>query len=215
MHDLSVSEDRILRLIKFRGEQATAAIARELDVTVPGARKHLAALVEKGLLRFEDRPGKVGRPERYWKLTSSAQSLFPDSHSLLTVEMVESVRTLFGEDGLDRLIDARERTMLARYGSALAAAPDHAGRIRALADVRTEEGYMAEARPLPDGAWLLAENHCPICAAATACKGFCRSELALFSRLLGDAVTVERTDYILAGARRCAYRIAPVEGDAG
>lgn len=215
MHDIGASENRILRLLKFRGEQSTAAIARAIEVTAPGARKHLAALLERSLLRFEDRPGRVGRPERYWFLTPAAQALFPDSHAVLTVEMIESVRALFGDEGLDRLIDARERTMLDRYGAALAAAPDQAGRIRALADLRTSEGYMAEATPLPDGAWLLAENHCPICAAATACKGFCRSELALFSQLLGDAVTVERTDYILTGARRCAYRITPVEGHAG
>jgi len=28
--------------------------------------------------------------------------------------------------------------------------------------------------------------------------------------VLGDGVAIERTDHILAGARRCAYRIAPI-----
>jgi predicted ArsR family transcriptional regulator len=37
--------------------------------------------------------------------------------------------------------------------------------------------------------------------------GLCRSELAIFRAVLGADVTVERTDHILAGARRCAYRI--------
>ena len=50
--------------------------------------------------------------------------------------------------------------------------------------------------------FLLVENHCPICAAAAACQGLCRSELAIFRAVLGDDVTVERTDHILAGARR-------------
>ena len=40
------------------------------------------------------------------------------------------------------------------------------------------------------------------------CQGLCRSELAIFQSLLPSA-TVERTDHILAGARRCAYRIEP------
>ena len=39
---------------------------------------------------------------------------------------------------------------------------------------------MAEVKPLGKGAFLLAENHCPICAAATACQGFCTTELDLF-----------------------------------
>jgi predicted ArsR family transcriptional regulator len=31
--------------------------------------------------------------------------------------------------------------------------------------------------------------------------------LSLFRAVLGDKAQVERTDHILAGARRCAYRI--------
>jgi len=61
--------------------------------------------------------------------------------------------------------------------------------------------------PRGDG-FLLIENHCPICAAAAACQGFCRAELEVFRDTLGADVIVERTDHILAGARRCAYRIA-------
>jgi predicted ArsR family transcriptional regulator len=60
-----------------------------------------------------------------------------------------------------------------------------------------------------DGGFLLIENHCPICAAAAVCQGLCREELSLFRRVLGSEVRVERTDHVLAGARRCAYRITP------
>jgi predicted ArsR family transcriptional regulator len=54
------------------------------------------------------------------------------------------------------------------------------------------------------------ENHCPICAAATACQGFCRSELAIFREMLGPTCDIERTEHIIQGARRCAYLIRPV-----
>jgi predicted ArsR family transcriptional regulator len=76
-----------------------------------------------------------------------------------------------------------------------------------LAELRSEEGYMADWRVLPDGSYVLSENHCPICAAARLCQGFCRSELAVFRSALGPSVTVERAEHILLGARRCAYRI--------
>jgi len=68
---------------------------------------------------------------------------------------------------------------------------------------------MAESPARPDGTILLAENHCPICVAAAQCQGLCREELSLFRTLFGKSATVERTDHILAGARRCAYVIAP------
>jgi len=209
VRDVSPGEDRILRLLKFRGEQTTATIAIHLDITAPGARKHLNGLLEGGLVTFEDRAGRVGRPERYWRLTGEAQRRFPDSHAVLTVEMIESVRGLFGEDGLDRLIGERERQMLRRYDAALAGLDGLGARVAALAEIRAQEGYMAEADEQPDGTWLLAENHCPICAAASSCRNFCRSELALFRQVLGEDVSIERVDYILEGARRCAYRIQP------
>ena len=67
---------------------------------------------------------------------------------------------------------------------------------------------MAEVSRRRDGSFVLVENHCPICAAARACQGFCRDELGLFRRILVGA-KVERTEHLLAGARRCAYRIEP------
>jgi predicted ArsR family transcriptional regulator len=66
---------------------------------------------------------------------------------------------------------------------------------------------MAEWRTDDDGSLLLVENHCPICAAAATCQGFCRSELEVFQDVLGPSVAIERIEHILAGARRCAYRI--------
>jgi predicted ArsR family transcriptional regulator len=55
--------------------------------------------------------------------------------------------------------------------------------------------------------WLLIEDHCPICVAAQACQGFCRAELELFREVLGTDAQVVREQHLLAGARRCVYRI--------
>ncbi|MBI3329007.1 MAG: transcriptional regulator, partial [Nitrospinae bacterium] len=78
----------------------------------------------------------------------------------------------------------------------------------------TEEGYMAGVHPQGDRSFLLVENHCPICAAAVACTGLCGKELEVFQAVLGKGVIVERTEHIVAGARRCAYRVSPGGGKA-
>ncbi|WP_248561683.1 hypothetical protein [Niallia sp. NCCP-28] len=49
-----------------------------------------------------------------------------------------------------------------------------------MADLRTEEGYMAEIKQEEDHSYLLMEKHCPICAVASACSGFCNKEKKLF-----------------------------------
>ncbi len=77
-----------------------------------------------------------------------------------------------------------------------------------LAELRSDEGYMATVLQEDDCYWLL-ENHCPICAAATKCINFCRSELHLFQSLLKDDAAVTREEHIAEGARRCAYKVIP------
>jgi predicted ArsR family transcriptional regulator len=70
---------------------------------------------------------------------------------------------------------------------------------------------MAEVKPDGKDGFLFIENHCPICAAASACQGFCTSELDVFRSVMGTGVTVERSEHILGGDRRCAYRVTPTE----
>jgi predicted ArsR family transcriptional regulator len=205
---------RILYLLKSRGPLATGDLARLIGVTEVGTRQHLAKLREDGLVTFADRPGEVGRPKRIWTLTAAGHARFPDSHGDLTVSLIEGVRQLFGADGLDRLIRERYAATLKSYRQALEPHGELGERVRALAQLRTGEGYMAAAEEQADGSYLLIENHCPICIAAKACQGFCRSEAEMFSALFGAGVSVDRQEHLLSGARRCVYRIACVRSAA-
>jgi len=209
-----MSEDaaeRILMLLKTGGAQTAHTVARALGVTMEAARQRLARLQALSLVEHIDRREKVGRPARYWQLSPKAHSRFPDRHSVLTLEMIDSVRRIFGDDGLERLIADREAAVRQAYAARLSGCETVAERVAALAEIRSDEGYMAAWQEDGDG-FLLVENHCPICAAAEVCQGFCRSELALFRAVLGADVQVTRTDHIQAGARRCAYRIRRLLG---
>ena len=199
-----------LFLLKMRGPQTAQQLAALLDITSMGARRQPEAAQDKGLVAFEDVADKVGRPSRRRQLTPAGHARFPDRHADLTLELIAQVQTLFGDGGLDQLIGARERGSEAAYGKLLDPRLDLAQRVDRLARARDDEGYMAHAEPQGDGSVLLVENHCPICAAAAACQNFCRSELAIFQRVLGDDCTVERSEYLLQGGRRCVYRIVPV-----
>jgi predicted ArsR family transcriptional regulator len=106
------------------------------------------------------------------------------------------------------MVTRREQGMTERYEEVLRGADALEERVMRLVRLRAAEGYMAESFRRDDGTYVIIENHCPICAAAAACKGFCRSELALFTRLLAPA-QVERSEHLLAGSRRCSYLVAP------
>lgn len=202
------SQDRILYLLKSQGPQMARDIAAALEITTPGAQQKLAKLAEMDLISFKDHIHGKGRPHRFWQLTEKGHARFPDRHSDLTLDILRSTREVFGPEGVDALIEHREKQTLALYSEEVAKKKSLAERLKALVEIRSREGYMAEVEKLGSGEYRLIENHCPICAAATECQGLCRSELAIFRMILGPDAKVEREDHILAGARRCAYRIS-------
>lgn len=159
-----------------------------------------------GDVDIEDRVEGRGRPTRYWGLTEQSRTHFADRHEELTVQLIDSVKMIFGDQGLDKLIGHREQSALVQYRAAMEGATDIPTRLAILAKLRSNEGYMATMEQI-DGVYFLLENHCPICAAATHCLNFCRSELQLFQQLFADIATVNREEHIIEGARRCAYRI--------
>jgi predicted ArsR family transcriptional regulator len=209
---LSDAKRRIIDRLK-RVESATVPeLAADFDLTDTAVRQHLETLEVNGLVERAPPPPPSGRgrPPVRWQLTSIAAELFPDRHADLTVELIGSIRTALGDEGLDRVLEARSRAQLAAYRSAL---PDPAVtavpvRVRRLAEVRSAEGYLAEVKVEEGGSLLLVEHHCPVCDAASVCQGLCRTELELFQAALGDDVTVERVQHLLSGDQRCAYRIS-------
>lgn len=200
--------DQVLMMLKTRGAQTAQTLAGLLGMTGMGVRRQLELGVEKGLVSFVDTPGKVGRPVRRWQLTEAGHARFPDRHAELTLDLIEGVRALFGESGLEKLIVAREESSERVYRARVDPTTTLDEQVAALAEARSLEGYMAEVEPRVDGSLLLLENHCPICAAAQSCQQFCRSELDVFRRVLGPGVNVVRIEHQLAGARRCAYLVS-------
>lgn len=179
-------------------------------MTAEAARQQVNKLTEQGLVEGQmQAPAGAGRPRQLWTLTMAGQRYFPDAHAQLTVQLIGSIRKLFGEEGLDTLIVDREAESRARYVQACTA-KDLKERLEQLAQVRTLEGYMAHVEARGDQGWLFIEDHCPICAAAASCRGFCRSEQQLFQELLADQASVERAEYLLEGGQRCVYWVRPI-----
>ena len=202
------THDQILMLLKTRGAQTAQALAELLGLTGMGVRRQLEAATADGLVTHVDTAGKVGRPVRRWLLTDAGHARFPDRHAEVTLDLIQGVRTLFGEAGLEKLIAAREESSERSYREWIRPGMTLDEQVAALAEARSLEGYMAEVQPRVDGSMLLIENHCPICTAARACQQFCRSELDVFRRVLGPGVAVVRIEHQPEGARRCAYLVS-------
>ena len=206
---MKAAGDAILFQLKSLGEAQAETLARRLMISVQAMRQRLERLLADNLVAYSDRTHGRGRPRRLWSLAPGAASLFPDTHAQLTVDLIGTIRSELGETALAKLLERRRQQITAVYRKRIAREPDIGRKLTALADMRSAEGYMARVEALADEVFLLVEDHCPICAAAMSCQGFCRMELRVFRDLLGPEWHIEREDHLLTGARRCTYRINP------
>lgn len=203
------AKDQILHLLKMRGAQTATALADQLGVSPMAIRQHLQALKAEQWVTYQEERRSLGRPVKLWQLTEHSVSRFPDSHADLMLDLLRGVETVFGTEGLKKLVAERSRRQIQTYRAKLGelGEADWQEQVRAIARLRSQEGYMAEVIAQPEGTLMLVENHCPICAAAQTCQTLCSAELEVFQSVLGAAIAIERVEHILKGDRRCAYRV--------
>jgi predicted ArsR family transcriptional regulator len=204
--DESKTRRRIVKLLKTEGPLDSATLASRIGVSAMAVRQHLYMLQDQQMVTAKERPVPLGRPAKYWELTRQADRLFPDAYAELSVSLIDSLNDAFGAQGLQKILESRSARQRAAYSDRISSTMPLRKKLQKLAQIRTEEGYMAELRSEGAGHYLFIENHCPICAAASNCTGLCASELSLFRSVLGPVI-VERVEHILAGERRCVYRI--------
>jgi len=210
--DQEKTRRRIVKLLKTEGPLDSMTLGARLGVSAMAVRQHLYALQDQRLVIAKERPVPLGRPAKYWELTREADRLFPEAYAELSVSLIDALTDSFGLAGLQQILEHRTRRQRAAYSALIPAAMPLRKKLEQLARIRTEEGYMAEVRPRDDGGFLFIENHCPICAAAAACKGLCQNELALFQSILGREVSIERLEHIVTGAQRCVYGVRAIRG---
>ncbi len=149
-----------------------------------------------------------GRPLTLWQASEAANDHFPDSHSLLAVDLLGQMKKAFGEDGPRSPARLAHQRPGSRLWRRTARAKTLKGRLEALRRIRESEGYMPELRRDPQGGASSSSRitarsaRPPASARACAARSWPCSAV-----LLGPGVRVERTDHILAGATRCAYRV--------
>jgi len=201
----SESRRRILDLLKLRGPLTADQLAEELEITAMGVRGHLATLERDGLIEYRTEQRGMGRPRYVYSLTDVGDELFPRTYAQMANSLLDAVQAVAGEEGIDKIFEKRTQLLEAQYGARMAE-KSLADRVKELAHIRTEEGYMADWEKLDEDTFLLREHNCAICQIARRCAQACSYELKLFQTVLGDA-KVTRGQHMIKGDRMCTYRI--------
>ncbi len=199
----------ILLHLRRVGPSVPDAISAAIGASRSGVAQQLRALDTAGLVTRTSVRHGVGRPRHLYDITSDAQDLFPSNYDGLATGLLAAILEVGGETLVEDVFAARRRQAEARLRERMdASLPSDApleDRVRELARLQDELGYVSEARVDADGIRLL-EHNCAVLDVASGMPVACRSELELFREVLG--VNLVRERHIAAGDRCCEYRVA-------
>ncbi|HEX5015356.1 MAG TPA: winged helix-turn-helix transcriptional regulator [Candidatus Limnocylindrales bacterium] len=199
-------------LIELRRSGATSPeqLAVTLGASRTGVLQQLRSLQAAGLVDRRTLRHGVGRPRHLYDVTPDAQVAFPSNYDGLAAGLLAAIGIVGGDDLVAEVFDARRKLIAAQMKERLHERfPDGAPleeRVRELAVIQDEQGYLSSAVIGADGTIRLQQCNCAIFGVATVSTSPCDAELALFKDVLGAEVV--RESHIACGDRSCTYRIS-------
>ena len=205
----NLRRDILLRL-RLDGPSSPDQLAERLGASRTGVLQQLRALEDAHLVTRQTVRHGVGRPRHLYDVTADAQDLFPSNYDALAAGLLAAIEAVGGDDLLDQVFAARRRQLGDRVREHMAenvgSQAPLADRVRELAVIQADQGYLADAVLGTDGTIRLREHNCAIYHIAAGSPAACQAELELFAEVLGADVV--REQHIASGDRSCTYRIA-------
>jgi predicted ArsR family transcriptional regulator len=199
----------ILLRLRQGGPGSPDELAAALGASRTGVLQQLRTLEATNLVRHETERHGVGRPRHRYDVTPAAQKLFPSNYSGLAAGLLQAIQAVGGDGLLDEVLAEHSRRVGKRVLRVLddripAGAP-LIDRVRALAAVQDDQGYLSDVEVAPDGTVRLVQRNCAVYQVANGEPAVCAAELGLFRDVLGREVV--RETHIISGDRCCTFRV--------
>jgi predicted ArsR family transcriptional regulator len=197
------TREQILLLLRRHGRLSAPRLADLLKINSVGVRRHLGLLERDGLVESTIEKPTRGRPAAIYRLTDAGLERFPRRYDEVAREALAFLKD-HDAAALAQFLAWRNERLAASYAGRVDGAT-LAERTDALAEVLSEQGFMAEVESAPGGGLRLCQHNCTVEHLAAELPDLCTSEAELFERLLGTQVEREAT--VVDGAVRCVTRI--------
>jgi len=194
----------ILLLLKRHPDTSLEEVARELRVSKVAALGHLQKLESGGMVQRSYQAGRVGRPRVLFRLSPGASSLFPQGYTEMSLFALEFIESRLGRNSVAELLSQRAVEVTDRHRARVGEG-QLPQRVEALAQIRSEGGYMAEIGSRKRGSVELLEHNCPIFAIAGRYPEACETERRMFESLLRAKVEVSHR--VVAGDGVCRFLV--------
>ncbi len=202
----SEPKKKLLYYLKVMQQAGLEELAKAMKISRMAVHKHLALLQERGLVMSVETTGHVGRPRMIYKLTSQSKTIFPKSYSAIATHALDFIERNMGKAAVEKVLRERQSELFDQYYKRLRNL-EFDKKVKELANIRDEEGYIAESRREPKnyGRHVLLEYNCPILHIAEKHWEACSTETELFENLLG--AEIETTHRAAKGDLVCKFVI--------
>jgi predicted ArsR family transcriptional regulator len=202
----------ILIQLRRSGPTSPEQLATALHASRTGVLQQLRSLEASGLVDRRTVRHGVGRPRHLYDVTADAQVAFPSNYDALAAGLIAAIGAMGGDELIGEVFDIRRQLIVEQVRSRLEERlpPDASleARVRELAVIQDEQGYLSNAEIAADGTLRLRQCNCAIFGVASKSTSPCDAELELFREVLGAEVV--RETHIASGDRSCTYRIAEI-----
>ncbi|WP_152398005.1 helix-turn-helix transcriptional regulator [Paenibacillus cellulositrophicus] len=198
------TRDKILQMLKTKGELSAKEITEFIGITSMAVRRHINTLEKEGLIESKTIRQPMGRPSAIYRLTEQAEDFFPNKYHSLTLDLLGELEQDAGTEMVNHLFDRRGDSLLKNHAGKMEG-KDFAEKVEQLAEIQNENGYMVELQKNNEDEYTLFEHNCPISQIAKKYNHACACELKLFESLLGAEVS--RDECLAMGDRKCVYKI--------
>jgi len=190
-------------LKRSRGLSVNELVDR-MRMSYMGIKQHCLTLQRDGYLDTWRRPQKMGRPEMVYRLTRRAHDLFQADSNRFTLELLDSVQSIYGPNAPEKLLYNLFERKCANLKERVKG-ETVADRAKSLAKIRDTEGYMSQF-VTDDGGPQILECHTPLQNVLDKYPIIGRLEQEMFEQLLGTRVRRQETRN--SGLYECAFYFA-------
>ncbi|MDR0533147.1 MAG: winged helix-turn-helix transcriptional regulator [Verrucomicrobiales bacterium] len=194
----------ILTEIKRSQGLSVSELCDRVGLSYMGVKQHCIALEREGYLDTWRRPKGMGRPEKAYRLTQTAQEFFPSEYSNFTTEILDSVQEVYGPSAADKILFNIYRNETDKLKAKINGL-NLEEKMRQLAALRDERGYMSEYYfDRESGRHEIVEYNSPILLCLDRFPILRDLEKQLFENVLG--VSVSRNEERVSGLYKCLFK---------
>jgi len=197
-----------IRELKLAGGLPASELSSRLGVSYMSAKQYCEDLRKLGYVERSRVPRtEVGRPEIFYRLSGKADMLFPAAGVGFTLQLLETVRALFGDSAPERLLFVHFQQQQERWQHQLDALPSLRERLALLTALREKEGCVVRWIDTPDEPLRMEEFHHPLREVYVRFPRGVVTELRMMEALLGTRIRRQEIPGGKAGPARVDYEV--------